>query len=143
MISSTQKKNLAKLADYLENLPAAYPRFNMRYYNSDDTGVARSVQEDCGSVACAVGHGPDAGFPPLEDESWRNYCTRVFAKHSGRLWGWCFDGMWSYRDNTAKGAAARIRWALKHMWLFGDGVPLNWKSQLNGSEPLCYVKTSS
>lgn len=143
MISSAKKKNLAKLADYLENLPDGYPSFDMRSFNSNSLSarieVCSLVESKCGTVACAVGHGPDAGITAKEGELWTQYSSRVFASSDSRLWKWCFSDRWTQQDNTAKGAAARIRWALKHMWLFGDGVPSNWTAQWKGTEPLCYV----
>lgn len=51
------------------------------------------------------------------------------------LWNWLFSGRWIHSDNTARGGAARIYYALEH------GVPENWWMQMSGVAPLCYERT--
>jgi hypothetical protein len=101
--------NLALLAAYLRSLPQDYRHFEM----SDYFGTFGSHNDDpvqCGTVACAVGHGPAAGLPRLRDqngekESWPVYEERVFGEG---LYECLFSGEWSDIDDSARGAAARI-----------------------------------
>jgi hypothetical protein len=88
---------------------------------------------ECKTVACAAGHGPLFGIKKWRGENWTEYSHRVFTGHNWILWNWLFDGQWAGVDNTPKGAAARIRYALAH------GVPDNAKDQRYGDAPLCYV----
>jgi hypothetical protein len=82
------------------------------------------IRYECGTIACAVGHGPGAGImPTLADETWPNYAERVFGAFSDPaedilVHAWCFDGIWSEHDNTPEGAAKRIIYMLDH-----GGVP--------------------
>lgn len=139
-------KNLAELATYLESLPKDYTHFDMGTYFShpkDDYGeISRYAEEngglhECGTVACALGHGPAAGilFPKrpskLHEESpfwglfcsengaffepsWENYSRRFFICPIlyGPEWEWCFGGFWKNQDEAPAGAAARIRYIL-------------------------------
>jgi len=127
-------RNLRKLAEYLERLPADYRHFEMSTYASLSVGSStpttrqlieleanrindyaldvRGVvsQSGCGYVACAVGHGPAAGISPLAThEVWTSYSLRVFGSAAE---DWCFSALWTDYDNTHRGAAARIRWLL-------------------------------
>lgn len=134
------KENLLVLAAYLETLPENYEHFEMQDYmqNGDRTkystyaltngGVARTT---CGAAACAVGHGPAAGFlfqpeecfttdmwvtelddyVNMEMPAWEEYASRVFCD-SGEYhdeYVYMFGGFWARIDNTPWGAAARIR----------------------------------
>jgi len=100
-------------------------------YARNNGGVAQ-----CGAVACAVGHGPSAGFLLIDADfhsagspNWTAYVQRVFLdledhdepsdeyNYSSRDFGWMFGGDWSATDNTPHGAAARIRYFNAH------GVP--------------------
>ena len=121
--------NCAQLAAYLESLPEDYSKFNMGVFSNSDWRVRQHSEgkiEHCGTVACALGHGPDAGIPvPLEDgywfrgrsPEWRRY-GRLFidyaASASSYWWQWCFSSAWKGIDNTPQGAAKRIRYMLKH-----------------------------
>jgi len=118
-LTQEQRGNLEQLAAYLRsgNLQA---EFDMGGYS-----------DHCGSVGCAVGHGPYAGIPKNEEELWHSYSDRVFVE-SIRAESWMFDADWELVDNTPEGAAARIEWFLEH------GVPDNWVQQLEGDAPLCY-----
>lgn len=51
---------------------------------------------------------------------------------SAVLWNWLFAGRWTSSDNTARGAAARIYYALEH------GIPEDWHDQIDGYASLCY-----
>ena len=109
--------NLTMLADYLEGKLSA--RFHMGYYQDGHTVDGHTVSWrgalDCGTVGCAVGHGPYAGIPKTTSEEWGAYSRRAFiSSESGDAWMFCFDGSWARVDNTPQGAAKRIRYFLKH-----------------------------
>jgi hypothetical protein len=69
-----KRKNLRKLAEYLLSLPEDYKHFNMgRFYcenyrkgynswwNNQEPDEIKPTM-DCGTVACALGHGISAGI---------------------------------------------------------------------------------
>ena len=115
-----QNENLLKLANHLESLPEDYEHFGMgSYIQLDDLDIETITLDEipetlteCGTVACAVGHGPFIGIEPLEGEYWITYSERVFIKNV-REWEWCFSGDWCDIDNTPYGAAKRIKVLLK------------------------------
>jgi hypothetical protein len=126
-IEPEQVSNYVLLADYLTTLPADYKDFDMESYMQVPgepwtAGSAKTIAAaGCGTVACAIGHGPTAGIPAMPFEDWGFYTPRVFggvlslmttSEARDRLVTWCFDSVWTYMDNTHWGAAARIRTAL-------------------------------
>lgn len=144
-LTDRRRENLERLAAYLEALPKSYRHFDMGTFmrhdgeheldpKLDDQGVMvkdpQRFLSDCGTVACAVGHGPAAGIPlgrtfvdrhttawsGLKSTTidWDGYSGRNFAPHFESAWQWMFGGDWGSIDNTAQGAAARIRYVLKH-----------------------------
>jgi len=149
-----QRANLDKLATYLEALPEGYDHFDMRWYFealddfdalddfealglTPDTDIValssgRCTTEHlnvCGTVACAIGHGPAAGVAPQGGEGWSDYTIRAFGDGENDtsdrdtrvgVYTWAFHEAWAHYDNTPLGAAQRIRYALKH------GVPILW-----------------
>lgn len=114
-IDPKQRSNLKKLADYLlsGNLKA---EFDMGMFS--DRG---SHSISCGTVGCAVGHGPYAGIPKDANETWYDYARIVFNGYDINLFDWLFGGEWYHYDNTPEGAGKRILYALKY------GVPTNHK----------------
>ena len=123
-------KNLTLLAAYLEKLPAYYEHFNMASYMCDEddfqivlSQAAGHPPTHCGTVACAVGHAPFVtGMPQpnFSDYSWAYYSERIFDMGGNDMaWDWCFSAPWDDVDNTPKGAAARIRYLIKHPDLEG------------------------
>jgi len=137
-----QRANLDTLATYLEALPEDYEHFDMRRY-FDARGLTPDIValssglvgtehlNVCGTVACAIGHGPAAGIDPQGSENWSEYSSRVFGCVNRALWGgvvymgggiyaWAFCEEWCHHDNTPLGAAQRIRYALRH------GIPALW-----------------
>jgi hypothetical protein len=92
-------ENLKKLADYLlsDKLRA---KFDMSVF-SDHSHM--DYAKNCGSVGCAVGHGPYAGIPKNVKEYWRDYSHRVFE--IGGNWDWCFNNGWVNIDNTPPGSS--------------------------------------
>ncbi len=144
---SYREGNLRKLADYLWMLPEEYQRFRMEVFSlaevdgwKEPTTVCSLLEaHQCGSVGCAVGHGPLAGigievFDKYEG-LWNAYCDEVFIERSfdPEAWDWCFSSDWSRVDNTPQGAAKRI------LWLLDKGLPDDWESQMCGKAALCYV----
>jgi hypothetical protein len=111
------KDNLLKLAAYLETLPDDYEQFDMSEYMSARDGdywetldITERSKPVCGTVACAVGHGPAAGIRTYGDVDWLDYSQRVFGEFRDDCgWDYMFCSGWSHHDNTPKGAAARIR----------------------------------
>lgn len=129
MLTATQRRNLVKLADYLESLPKSYKHFEMKSYfirngitRADEVRYAKKNggldQFPCGTVACAVGHGPSAGvlFRPGDIDVWGepnwNFYSRRFCYH-GAAFIFMFGSDWSRVDNHHWGAAARIRYILE------------------------------
>jgi hypothetical protein len=144
MLSEEQRSNLEKLATYLESLPPDYNHFDMSFYADhsgdcdllDDPLVLDAIDPEgflsnCGTVACAVGHGPAAGILMLPSEikllksggnfAWGKYVGRAFIGYDFDMRTDAFDFLfasgWSASDNSHYGAAARIRYFLE------NGVP--------------------
>ena len=115
-MKTKHRDNLLKLADYLATLPDDYEKFHMREYMAERDGEYwHMIYPDerskpvCGTVACAVGHGPAAGIRVYGDTDWSDYADRVFGILGDDGFDYMFASNWSYSDNTPKGAAARIR----------------------------------
>lgn len=145
------RANLEKLATFLEGLPEDYQHFNMVTFachngtcevdfTADNFAKhPKELLENCGTVACALGHGPAAGVPVgrlflnraslaysgidwdkyakvrfginREDQGYQNDGT--FRWQCGnKLWQFLFGPYWEETDNTPHGAAARIRFVL-------------------------------
>ncbi len=129
-----RRQNLRKLAIYLANLPDDCKHFDMYMYcyNSrthcdiNPADVA-DVENECGTVACALGHGPAAGILPKREQSWVRYGMINFygADQDDTIHTFLFGGTWKNLDNTAKGAAKRIYWYLEH------GVPQHAYEQMD------------
>ncbi len=116
-------ENLKKLSSYLKGELKA--DFNMANY------AALVYNTTCGSVGCAIGHGPYAGIPKYKEEHWIDYSFRVF-NISSNDWYWCFSADWASTDNAALSAATRIDWLIEH------GLPEDWHDQMIGKSQLCY-----
>jgi len=131
-------ENLLKLADYLAALPADYKEFDMREFNkhSDEYSWGGPSQRKygCGTVACAVGHGPVAGIRVYKDGNWHDYSSRVFGvslrDEDDEPFNYMFGASWRNYDNTPHGAAARIR---RYVSL-GGKVPAWWAYTLEGQD---------
>lgn len=142
VLTEKQIVNLRQLATYLSALPDGYGQFDMGNYRAKGAivdgaaGFPRKLN-DCGTVACALGHGPNAGIAPEGSRTWLAYSSDHFISPSQDetepYWEWCFSGLWMDSDNTPKGAAARINWMLDH-----DGIPADWWEQISGDSPLSY-----
>ena len=118
-----RRENLAKLADFLERLPADYEHFDMRDYviapvEPKSTGLRQIMHGECGTTACALGHGPAAGIIPTGVElkpdghiHWVNYAHRFVERSHDDDWYELFGSHWADKPggNTPAAAAARIR----------------------------------
>lgn len=80
-------------------------------------------EHECGTSACAAGHGPLFGIKGMCEarEDWYDYTRRVFiseTSHEGHVtWAWMFGGSWGEREpqhGTRQAAAKRIAWYLQH-----------------------------
>lgn len=134
-LTPRRRENLLKLANYLEKLPRNYQHFEMADFidrNGEydlDERIAEYARHNggvdkCGTVACAVGHGPAAGilFPPRAERFWERgrpnwvrYTLEFFLggdTTSTPEFNWMFGGDWTKVDNHHYGAAARIRYVL-------------------------------
>lgn len=122
-LTRSNQRNLLKLAKYLWNLPSDYSRFDMRDYYGGRTLEQRMADgadaaTACGTSACAIGHGIDAGIPcRRQDKGWNAYSTNFVPAFSYLEYNWCFHARWTIVDNTTGGAVRRILVLLKH------GVP--------------------
>jgi hypothetical protein len=127
-ITPQQVSNLIKLAVYLRTLPADYRQFSMTFFywdpGKDPSLIGDLADMDqlnqrhpCGTVACAVGHGPAAGVPRVSGErDWNKYMKRAFGGDNVKaIYGALFSADWERWDSTARGAAARIIYALTHL----------------------------
>lgn len=132
-ITAEQRANLEKLATYLEGLPVDYRHFTMDDWFAAPRSVAKRYAlhnggvASCGAVACAIGHAPAAGILVPEafivDDiyvNWDMFSRKVFGGDQ-RFQSWLFDCQWTHCDNTHRGAAARIRFAIAH-----GGPPTEW-----------------
>lgn len=118
------RKNLEQLATYLEREPLT-AGFDMLSFAAHESEVHATT---CGSIGCAIGHGPYAGIPKRPDEFWFEYCHRVFRVDAHTMaWYWCFSQEWRWLDNTPGGAAKRIRTLLR----LGRPPAEGWERELS------------
>jgi hypothetical protein len=142
VISDRAKEDLLKLADYLYSLPDDYEHFSMFMYLFDGdchyfhdapvVGNLSSVITSCGTVACAVGHAPLAGVDCERFEQYQDIANWL-TNHNIFAYDWMFSGEWAAVDDTPKGAAARIYFAIE------QGIPFNPRSFALGDNYLPYV----
>lgn len=115
-LDADREANLRKLADYLDEFtPNACLAFTMSMYS--ESLLASTWVVDCGSIGCAIGHGPYAGIPKRRGEDWNGYSTRALLpgdyNHPG--WIWMFSPDWVNVDDSPKGAA----WRIRHLLAYG------------------------
>jgi hypothetical protein len=123
-ITHLQVGNFAVLASYLRKLPENYRKFDMSNFYVDGTTrwkPANAVNiSECGTTACAAGHGPVAGVAALPNESWGHYIQRAFCEFGGTVYSAAFSEYWAPVDNSARGAAARILFMLDNPGRIAD-----------------------
>lgn len=109
---------------------------------TESTVFARSAEQflnNCGTVACALGHGPSAGIPLMKKHFGTkkvkgvsvvtnidfNSYAKLFINDSvlGDEWKFLFSDEWKGIDDHHWGAAARIRFLLDKRGLPGDPDP--------------------
>ena len=109
------KKNLMKLAAYLG---AGHLRAKFDMNSFDDGEKWDQERTTCGTVGCALGHGPYAGVRKRETEGWEEYGDRAIGLSMlSDEWDWCFSYNWASVDGSAISAAKRI------YWLIARGLP--------------------
>lgn len=146
-LTKRQRSNLATLALYLRKLRPS-KHFNMSdwarhngFAVSPATFIKLQKTCECGTAACAEGHGPMAGIKPKRGEKWSPYVERCFGANNN-IWGdssrdndqhkrevylTCFDTSW---ENDPKEAAQRIAWLMltgKHLSPLSASIPQNFK----------------
>lgn len=133
-MTQEQINNLKKLALYLAfgNLQAG---FDMTLYDREPItytpdGLLANGEglNSCGTVGCAIGHGPYAGIEKLKGDSWLEYAEKAFGINASLVdedadmpFRWLFDCEWCYFDNTPEGAAKRI------VYFLVFGIPSTFK----------------
>lgn len=140
VVEGVNWEKLLRLADALDRELPQGVKFNMEQFVAHNS---------CGTVCCALGLNTlidtprDFTYSPIlghnYPEDWTDYACRVLgidAENSTLLY-WLFSANWSFADNTAKGAAARIRWTYKH------GIPESLYLQMRKLTPLCYLEEFS
>lgn len=113
-MTRTQRKNLKKLRDYLSGPLHEGSEFDMERY-AEASGAADAATE-CGSVGCAIGHGPYAGIRKYAKETWREYGVRAYSadwslpatRDQKYQWAWLFDPLWAKCFPTKDDAVKRI-----------------------------------
>lgn len=118
-INPEQAANLIKLADYLKSLPKDYLHFDMNWFcrNCREFGevdINDFRQYDCGTVGCAVGHGPAAGIPIDGYTTWNDYADQFVSSEALHTFEWLFGNCWAYVDNHPHSTADRILWTLEN-----------------------------
>jgi hypothetical protein len=129
-----RRANLVKLARFLYTEPIEAENFRMTCYDSNGSDCAVAIEPKCGTAGCAIGWAPRAGVMPLKHETWGNFADRALGDDPD-FWLWCFAFDWFPRDNTPRGAAKRILWALV------KGVPdtRDTVQMQAGKSPLIYA----
>lgn len=116
-MTTVQRKNLLRLADYLDGDLRA--EFDMGIFSN------AFADDECGTAGCALGHATFF-FKKLCGESWERYAKRVFGTeliggdNELKSHAFLFGGGWKFLRNTAPDTARRIRYFLSH------GIPKCW-----------------
>lgn len=123
------RKLLEKLAEVLEKYDGPFDMANFDPRN-DDCGCAAHIGAiyGVGEFPVVVEYNDDD--EPDEMDGFDDYVEQFELTHEEN--DWLFDGYWYEIDNTAKGAAKRIRHLLKH------GVPSDYRMQINGRNPYLF-----
>lgn len=126
-----RRRNLERLASYLASAQTDM-RFHMGIFCRDETAPSsyessytgeplEPSRAECGTVGCALGHGPFAtGIRGKLYEGWGQYALRVFGIDpcDGRFaegdWEFLFSVSWAYIAPSPMDAADQIVWFLDH-----------------------------
>ena len=127
-----QRANCERLAVHL-SLDVTNKAFDMRSYCSSGQYAHLTLADhECGTSACAVGHGPSLGVSvPAGCLDWICYADEAFGA-TAMAHDWLFSASWHHRYPTARDAADRINYALKH------GIPARPWAMMMGTRPLPY-----
>jgi len=133
------RKRLAKLADFLDTVPE--DQFGMSDFRFEDY-CAKDLRT-CGTAGCAIGWAPAIMHSAIVDR-FRNERGRIdfydISNHyynapvGSMLFLFLFSGGWVDIDNTAKGAAARIRYFLE------KGLPSIFKWEILDPKSIDYTE---
>lgn len=144
-LSTFQLSNLRKLANFLydrsESKDFDMARWIQWTYERKDGKTELRKSElrpgyvetyECGTVGCAIGHGPMAGIKPKDTwQHWREYCRDNFCDGFGRAFSWMFDGTWVWeseivRDSPTLSGEIQQREAAQRIFVFlNKGIPTN------------------
>jgi len=116
-----RRKNLIKLARYFNSRKKLQAEFDMGTYSEPSHLLGSNT---CGSVGCALGHGPYAGILKLCNQSWHGY-AKEFAPYDD--FDFLFGSQWAKVDNSKVGVVRRICYYLEHgtpKSFFDDDVDL-------------------
>lgn len=109
------------------------------------TTLPLSVYTECGTTACAVGHGPLMGLALLPNEEWFAYSLRVFGMNPNIQYEdfyFMFGPYWTSKNNTAEGTAKRMLW-----WIDNGPTDKPWdidySNWMRGSNPWFTEKTNA
>lgn len=127
------KKNLIKMADYIETIPQEV--FDMEEYRQQKLD---NSEPKCKSIGCIIGHCTILDKNPLPRRSngeiefweWSEEFTGIC--YLSDEWDYLFGCKWKNTDNTPTGAADRIRYFVVR------GLPFDWHEQMTGWTPLSY-----
>lgn len=132
-ITKEQRANLKKLADYLSSGKLkAY--FDMEVYAD---AAHKYNSHNCGSVGCAVGHGPYAGVKKPKNMNWKHYAIEKFGANFSfsadgtvnyEYYEFLFSCLWYHEQPRATQAAKRIYLLLE------KGLPSNYLNVRRGVE---------
>lgn len=129
------RHNLQRMVEYLKTVREE--GFCMAQYRDLDSN--KSTPE-CDSVGCVIGwctvldeekNIPRDKYGDISFGQWSKSFTGLDI--DSPEWDWCFSSRWVRTDNTPCGAAKRIQ------WLLDNGLPENWRHQMWGDHPLCYL----
>lgn len=125
VLTEEQEANLRKLSAFLKTVPDNSEHFNMAsFFWHPVVGVmygdVTNDSYECGTVACAAGHGPAAGCGAKQrGESWWSYVNRTFFEYhqpgNKDLFAYLFSDGWTHFPGreTARAAARRIDYVLR------------------------------
>lgn len=117
-LSEAHIKNLEILSDYLisNNLKKKFSMDDFCIDPYDYQSLVSPKKHRCGTIACAIGNGPDAGIEAGDAITWQQYSDNSFGIHvSSNFWLFMFGALWSDFDNTAVGAGHRIKFFLENI----------------------------
>ncbi len=134
-----RRRNLIKLANYFKQRKKLKAKFDMY----DFTDWHHMLKDTCGTVGCAVGHGPYAGIPK-SNQTWVEYSQNFVENSYSSAFQFLFGGAWRRHDNTKIGVVRRIAYYLTH------GVPKDFKypdkkfvKLYRGYENLAFLKNKN